>query len=79
MEEVLAFSSQVGLPITLADIGMASVARERLSPIAVRATAPGETSHNEPFEVTPETVTDAILAADAIGRGWRKQHGCDRS
>jgi glycerol dehydrogenase len=79
MEEVLDFSSQVGLPIALADIGLANVARERLSPIAVRATAPGETSHNEPFEVTPETVTDAILAADAIGRGWRKQHGCDRS
>jgi hypothetical protein len=24
--------------------------------------------HNEPFEVTPDLVADAILAADAVGR-----------
>jgi glycerol dehydrogenase len=70
-EEVLAFSSEVGLPITLAEIGMAELPRERLTPIADRATAPGETIHNEPFQVTPDMVADAILAADALGRAWK--------
>ena len=72
VEEVLGFSSDVGLPITLADIGLANVTRDGLTPIAVRATAPGETIHNEPFEVTPEMVADAILVADALGRAWQK-------
>ena len=40
--------------------------------LLIRATAPGETIHNEPFEVTPDMVADAILAADALGRAWRK-------
>lgn len=73
LDEVLGFSSDVGLPITLPDIGLANVTRDGLTPIAVRATAPTETIHNEPFEVTPDMVVDAILAADALGRAWRKQ------
>ena len=41
-----------------------------LAQVARRATAPGETIHNEPFEVTAEMVADAVLAADALGRKW---------
>ena len=73
MEEVLTFSTEVGLPITLADIGLAELPRDLLQRIAVRATAEGETIHNEPFEVQPDMVADAIVAADAIGRAWKKQ------
>ncbi len=75
VEEVLSFSTEVNLPITLAGIGLDHLTRDRLDPIARRATAPGETIHNEPFEVTPDMVADAILTADAIGRAWRKQRG----
>ncbi len=71
--EVLGFSSEVGLPITLAGIGLTKPTREQLDPIARRATATGETIHNEPFEVTPDMVADAILAADALGRAWQKR------
>jgi glycerol dehydrogenase len=71
-DEVLGFSSQVGLPITLADIGLPGLARNRLAPIADRATLPGETIHNEPFDVTAEMVADAVLAADSLGRAWRQ-------
>jgi glycerol dehydrogenase len=42
--------------------------------IATRATASGETIHNEPFEVRPDMVADALLAAVAIGRAWKKRH-----
>ncbi|MBS4729052.1 glycerol dehydrogenase [Mycobacterium sp. SM1] len=71
--EVLTFSRSVNLPITLNQIGLRDVTRESLLPIAGRAAAPGETIHNEPFEVVPENVVDAILTADAVGRDFIKQ------
>ena len=77
-DQVLAFSFEVGLPITLTDIGLTNLTRDQLAPIAVRATALGETIHNEPFEVRPDMVADAILAADAMGRAWRKHHEARR-
>jgi glycerol dehydrogenase len=43
-----------------------------LEKVALRATAEGETIHNEPFEVRPDMVTDAILTADLIGQTWNK-------
>jgi glycerol dehydrogenase len=68
--DVLGFSSAVGLPITLAGIGCHDLPKDLLSQVATRATAAGETIHNEPFKVTPVMVADAILAADAAGRAW---------
>ena len=73
LEQVLRFSTEVGLPITLADIGLKDLPKELLQQVANRATAKGETIHNEPFEVRPDMVADAILAADAMGRAWQKQ------
>ncbi len=67
-DEVIGFAASVGLPVTLAAIGLAGMSREELMQVARRATAPGETIHNEPFEVTAEMTADAILAADAVGR-----------
>jgi glycerol dehydrogenase len=69
--EVLAFSCEVGLPVTLAQIGCVDLSKDLLQQVATRATAPGETIHNEPFAVTATMVADAIQAADAIGRDWR--------
>jgi glycerol dehydrogenase len=71
---VLDFASQVGLPITLAEIGLNDMPRELLQQVAGRATAKGETIHNEPFEVRPDMVADAIRAADALGRAWKRSH-----
>ncbi len=68
VEQVLGFSTEVGLPITLAEVGLSNLPQDTLAQIAARAAAPGETIHNEPFEVTPDMVADAILAADALGR-----------
>ena len=71
IDEVVRFSTEVGLPVTLAAIGLGELSREMLEQVATRATAPGETMHNEPFEVTPALVADAILAADALGQASR--------
>ena len=75
MDQVLEFSAEVGLPMTLAEIGLGQVTREMLHQIATRTTAKGETIHNEPFEVRPELVSDAIRAADATGRAWQQKNG----
>jgi glycerol dehydrogenase len=73
VEQVLHFATEVGLPITLAEIGLHELPREMLQQVAHRATAKGETIHNEPFEVRPDMVADAILAADATGRSWKSR------
>jgi glycerol dehydrogenase len=75
MEEVLRFSTSIGLPVTLAEIGLEGMRPDMLDRIAHRSTATGETIHNEPFDVDPEMVADAIRAADAIGRGWKQTQG----
>ncbi|MGE3809488.1 MAG: glycerol dehydrogenase [Gemmataceae bacterium] len=72
IEQVLTFATEVGLPITLAQIGLRELPRAQLDQIATRATAAGETIHNEPFEVSADMVADAILAADAIGQAWQR-------
>ncbi len=78
VDEVLAFSRSVGLPITFAEIGIANPSPEVLEMVAARATAAGETIHNEPFPVTPPLVVAAMRAADSAGaaflQGSRRQH-----
>jgi glycerol dehydrogenase len=72
VERVLAFSSSVGLPITFEGIGLgADPSKELLEQIARRSTAPGETIHNEPFEVSPAMVVEALRAANAAGTTWK--------
>ena len=75
MEEVLDFATRVGLPTTLAAIGLAEMTADMLDQIAARSTAEGETIHNEPFAVQPRMVAEAIRVADAIGREWNRKHG----
>ena len=65
---VYAFCEEIGLPTTLADLGLGNCDRERLRPAAQKACAPGEYIHHEAGIVTPERVLNAMLAADAIGQ-----------
>lgn len=72
LEEVLNFCNEVGLPTTLADIGVAQVTQEKIYKVAEASCVTGETIHNEPFPVQTESLYAAILAADAIGRDYKK-------
>ncbi len=65
---VFSFCEEVGLPTTLADIGLGNVDRERLMLVAEKACAAGSSIHHEAGTVTPERTLEAMLAADAIGR-----------
>ena len=72
VDEVLTFSISVGLPITFAEIGIGNPSQELLAMVAKRATAPGETIHNEPLTVTPEWVVEAMRAADSAASLFRQ-------
>ena len=68
LERVLGFCLEVGLPVTLAELGVEDASRERVMAVAEAACAPADTVGNMPFDVTPEMLADAILGADALGR-----------
>lgn len=72
-EVVFSFCEAVGLPTTLADIGLGNCDRSRLMLVAEKACAPGEYIHHEAGQITPENVFHAILAADAIGASRKSQ------
>ena len=67
LDEVIEFCVAVGLPVTLAELGVTDVSYDRVLEVARLACAEGETIHAMPFEITPEKVAAAILAADAYG------------
>ena len=67
LEEVLGFCIELGLPVTMKELGVAELTREQAMIVAEAACAPDDTMCNMPFEVTPEMVANAILGADALG------------
>lgn len=68
IKEVIYFCQSVGLPITLAQLGVRTIDESKLKKVAELACAEGETIHNMPFDVTPDKVYAAILTADELGR-----------
>jgi len=70
---VYSFCEEVGLPTTLADLGLGHADRRDLMKVAERACAPDQPIHHEAGVITPESVLDAVLAADALGRHRRSR------
>ena len=68
LEDIILWCIEVGLPVTLAELGAGNVTDDQLMEVAKTACAETDTLHNMPFEVTPETVFATIKAADAYGR-----------
>ncbi|OUN15209.1 MULTISPECIES: glycerol dehydrogenase [unclassified Allofournierella] len=68
LEEVLEFCTEVGLPTTLADLGVENPTQEQLMEVAKLACADADTLHNMPFPVDADSVYAAILAADELGK-----------
>lgn len=66
--DIICWCIELGLPVTLKELGVEKVTDEKIMAVAEAACAENDTLHNMPFEVTPETVCAAIKAADAYGR-----------
>ena len=67
-EQVLNFCVSVGLPVTLAQIGVEDPTPEKILKVAEIACAPTDTAVNMPFAINPQMIADAIMTADAFGR-----------
>ena len=68
MDEVYGFCEAMGLPTTLADLGVVEVTDEKLEIVANRTVAEGESIYNELKPVSAAAVKAALLAADMEGR-----------
>ena len=77
MYAIVDFEIAVGLPVTFADLNLEDVTREKLQPIAEVCAGEGSLCGNHPFEVTAESMIDAMIAADALGRERKKRLGVD--
>lgn len=71
IEEVIGLCLDLGLPVTLEDMGIAEIKEEEIRNVAEASCVEGETIHNMPFDVTSEDVYAAILAADALGKVYK--------
>ena len=70
IETVLNFCHTVGLPVTLAQMGVKEGIDEKIQAVAKATCAEGETIHNMPFPVSAQSVHAAILTADLLGQQW---------
>ncbi len=64
----LAFCRRIGLPTSLAMLGVEHPTAEQLMAVAESSCEKGKPMHNMPFPVTPDDVYAAILVADKIGK-----------
>lgn len=67
LEEIVSFCIEIGLPVTLEQLGVKEVTEEKIMAVARAAAAETDTLHNMPFEVTVESTYAAIMAADSYG------------
>lgn len=74
IEDFIVFTTKVGLPNTLTEVGLA-VDSPELEAVAAAATAEGETIHAMPFPVSAGTVVSALKAIEGLSRRVRAQAG----
>ncbi|MNW49672.1 Glycerol dehydrogenase [compost metagenome] len=71
LNEVLEFCAAVGLPVSLADLGVDSYTYEEVLSVAQKACISEESIHSMPFPITVEGVASAIMVADQMGRKFK--------
>lgn len=69
---VLAFNASIGLPLTLADLGVENISYEDALEVAKIACIPEESIHSMPFPIVVEEVANAIIVADRIGQDYKE-------
>jgi glycerol dehydrogenase len=71
IDRVIRFCISVGLPVTLAQLGISREGRTSIKRAAEVACTEGLTTHNSFFPIDPELIFGAILGADALGeQAW---------
>jgi glycerol dehydrogenase len=75
IEEFIVFTTRVGLPTTLTEIGLSVDDDAELQAIAEAATVEGETIHNMPFTVRAEDVVAALKSLERFSTRIREEAG----
>lgn len=70
-DEVLAFMKQVGLPLTLADLGITEVKEDEIRKVAEAACVKTQSTKNLRADITADEVYAAIMEADKIGTSYK--------
>lgn len=73
IETVYSFCEEIGLPTTLAQIGINLNNRNDLLTAAKKACEPEQSIHHEAGEITAEKVLHAMIMADAMGRNRKAE------
>ncbi|MFW6007447.1 MAG: glycerol dehydrogenase [Halanaerobiales bacterium] len=68
LHEVIHFCERIGLPTTLAELGVEEITEAKIRKVAEASCVEDETIHNLPFAVDADMVYDAILAVDNFNR-----------
>ncbi|MFV0476018.1 MAG: glycerol dehydrogenase [Pikeienuella sp.] len=68
IETVIRFCRSLGLPTTLADLGVVGDVKAKVEKVAEASCRPGTIIHATPVTITVPIVRDAILALDAFSR-----------
>ncbi len=68
IEEVYHFCMDIGLPVTLEDIGLRDATDDEIMKVAEASCKEGETIYNEPIPINSKDVFYAIKTADEYGR-----------
>lgn len=69
---LFSFCEEIGLPTTLAALGLRDIDLHRLMKAAEKVCAPEEAIHHEAGMITTEKAFNAMIAADALGQARRK-------
>jgi glycerol dehydrogenase len=75
LEEVMDFCTDVGLPITLAELGVTATGAALDERVMLAAQSVSGIINNEPFPVTTAAVAAAIKGADGVGRAYFAKTG----
>ncbi|WP_026544583.1 glycerol dehydrogenase [Arthrobacter sp. 35/47] len=73
--DFIEFTTRVGLPTTLTEVGLTTDDTDDLRRIAETATVGGETIHNMPFEVSVGDLTSALVSIERLSRRVRSNAG----
>lgn len=68
MDDMLAFLRSVGLPTTLAQLGVTGADTDAIHAMVKKVCTPPNLVFNMPCEITPEILEKAIYTADSMGR-----------
>ena len=71
--EIIDFEIAIGLPVTFEDLNLSGITRERLKMIGDICASEGSLCESHCFPVTADSVVDAMIAADALGRERKSQ------